>query len=421
MSITTPTPEALRLGAIEVAEQLLKSGYEAWFAGGCVRDQLLGRTPKDWDLATDATPAEVDALFKKTLEVGAAFGVVQVLWTEHRAYEVATFRAEGEYEDGRRPSEVRYSKSRREDVERRDFTINALLMHPTTEEILDYVGGRQDLEAGIIRAVGEALERFREDRLRMLRAVRFAARFGFTIEEKTWNALVSEAHHLPVVSPERVTLELEGILYGPSPGLGFRLLESSGLAPWCLPATRSADLVEQLDRLGRCAHEDDSVKRRDRIYMGWALVCGVVSEDELESQLRSRKLPRHVMRAVQELLRLRDVMNEEAHSTSPHAAVLRWVVSSKWRIYRAYLACAFGENSAEVVRFSQGRAFVEKCPPVQEAILTGRDLQDLGFQPGPHFKRLLTQLEDEVLEGHLTTREAAVARAQELAEDDEAR
>src|SRR5262249_5445077 len=161
-------PEALIEGAREVAKTLRERGFEAYFAGGCVRDLLLGRPPKDVDLVTDALPGEVSAIFKRTVQVGAAFGVVRVLAGPQHEYEIATYRTETEYSDGRRPDRVAYSKSKEEDVHRRDFTINALLMDPVSGEVLDFVGGREDLGKKLIRAVGDPERRFHEDRLRML-------------------------------------------------------------------------------------------------------------------------------------------------------------------------------------------------------------------------------------------------------------
>ena len=177
-AVTETSPEALREGADRVAAILREGGHQAYFAGGCVRDALLGQRPKDYDIATDATPERVAALFRRTVLVGAAFGVVKVL-LGRREYEVATFRTEGQYTDGRRPDAVAYATDPEEDVRRRDFTVNALLMDPRDDRVVDYVGGQADLQVGVISAVGDPIERFHEDRLRMLRAVRFAARLGF--------------------------------------------------------------------------------------------------------------------------------------------------------------------------------------------------------------------------------------------------
>ncbi|MEE2901160.1 MAG: CCA tRNA nucleotidyltransferase, partial [Myxococcota bacterium] len=183
----------LQQGAVEVAKILNDAGYEVFYAGGSVRDLLLGLEPKDFDLVTSAKPEEIDALFRRTVLVGANFGVVRVLWSKRREYEVATYRREGKYTDGRRPDEVIYSDSKEEDVQRRDFTINALLMDPFTQEIFDFVSGEDDLSKRRIRAVGHAETRFQEDRLRLLRAIRFAARFNFEIENETYESICRNA------------------------------------------------------------------------------------------------------------------------------------------------------------------------------------------------------------------------------------
>src|SRR6266446_1845599 len=180
----------LKDSAVSIVRSLQESGYQAYFVGGCVRDMLLGREPADYDVATDATPDQVMRIFPETYAVGAKFGVVLVPAsstnpTDNAVVEVATFRSDIGYSDGRHPDQVRYSKDPREDVERRDFTINGLLLNPNNEEVLDFVGGRKDLESGIIRTIGDAERRFAEDKLRMLRAVRFAARFEYGIEAET--------------------------------------------------------------------------------------------------------------------------------------------------------------------------------------------------------------------------------------------
>jgi poly(A) polymerase len=403
--------ERTRAGAVEVARRLRGEGYEAWFAGGCVRDLLLGGTPKDWDIATDARPEAVQALFPKTVAVGAAFGVVQVLMGRGRAYEVATFRADGSYLDGRRPASVAYSSSREADVERRDFTINALLMDPESAEVLDYVGGQADLRAGVIRAVGDPARRFEEDRLRMLRAVRFAARLGFTIEPETWAALTTRAGRLEAVSPERITQELEGLLLGPRPGHGLRLLERSGLAEACLPEARPAHLAEACDRLPEATRELDA---EARAAVAWALVHAAYAAPEVEPRLRDRRLSRARLRAVQDLLdtaaRVRDA---EAPARAP---VLKRVHGAAAPQRRAFLYALGGPGADLVERWDEAARFLEAHPPAPEAFLSGADLKALGISPGPHFKRILEAVEAAALEGRVKRREAALALAREVAE-----
>ncbi|MCA9551942.1 MAG: CCA tRNA nucleotidyltransferase, partial [Myxococcales bacterium] len=267
-------PKTLREGADQVAEVLRAAGHQAYLAGGCVRDALLGVEPKDYDITTDATPEQVARLFRRTILVGAAFGVVKVVLGKDRDYEVATFRTDGTYTDGRRPDAVAYAKTAEEDVLRRDFTLNALLMDPRDDSILDFVGGRQDLEAGLIRAVGVPEARFQEDRLRMLRAVRFAARFGFAIEAETRAAIQHQAAALTDVSVERISAELEGIFKSERPGLGFELLAETGLLVPALPHLAGqapearARMQAALTRLPEAAQ---ALGPDDRVIVAWAL------------------------------------------------------------------------------------------------------------------------------------------------------
>src|SRR5271170_156020 len=232
--------------AVEIVRVLRGAGYQAYFAGGCVRDLLLGRVAKDFDVATSAPPDVVMGLFEKTFAVGAHFGVVLVCLEVEGveiATEVATFRHDGAYSDGRRPDAVQFSTDAREDVLRRDFTINGMLMDPVVFEdsgdawaaVLDYVGGREDLAAGVVRAIGEPRLRFEEDKLRMLRAVRFAARLGFAIEERTAAAIRALASEIHQVSRERVRDELTRMLTEGHARRAFELLDATGLLQQVLP------------------------------------------------------------------------------------------------------------------------------------------------------------------------------------------
>src|SRR5579885_424682 len=219
--------------ALDVVRRLRAAGYETYFAGGCVRDRLLGRAPLDYDVATAAPPEVVQRLFPRTVPVGAQFGVVLVLHGGGR-FEVATFRSADAYVDGRRPSRVHFG-SAREDAERRDFTINALFWDPLEDRIIDFVGGEADLRAGVIRAIGDAAARIAEDRLRMLRAVRFAARFGFTIEPATQAAVVAAAPTLVDIAGERIGEEIVKLLTEGGARRGFELLAATGLLDVVLP------------------------------------------------------------------------------------------------------------------------------------------------------------------------------------------
>jgi poly(A) polymerase len=235
----------------EFAERIVRSlrdaGHQAYLVGGCVRDLVLGVEPTDYDVATDATPDEVMRIFPETYAVGAQFGVVLVPLRDdaNRTVEVATFRSDIGYSDGRHPDQVCFSQSAREDVERRDFTINGLLLDPVKNEVLDFVGGRKDLDAGIIRAIGDPALRFSEDKLRMLRAVRFAARFGYTIEPPTFAAIQKLAVGISQVSRERVRDELTKMLTEGRARQAFMLLDQTGLLREVLPEISAMKGVQQ--------------------------------------------------------------------------------------------------------------------------------------------------------------------------------
>ncbi|MDD5351169.1 MAG: CCA tRNA nucleotidyltransferase [Chthoniobacteraceae bacterium] len=216
-----------------VVRRLHDAGFLAYYAGGCVRDTLLGLTPKDFDIATSAPPETVQRLFPRTIAVGAHFGVICVL-QGGISFEVATFRSDEAYVDGRRPTGVTYSTPQL-DAERRDFTVNGMFFDPLRGEVLDYVHGREDLQNGLLRAIGDPAQRFREDRLRLLRAVRFAAAFGFTVDPATWDAVRANASEIHVVSAERIRGELPRIFTGRSRVRGFDLLDASGLLAQVLP------------------------------------------------------------------------------------------------------------------------------------------------------------------------------------------
>ncbi len=222
-----------RTKATEVVRTLQNAGFTAVFAGGCVRDRLLGQEPNDYDIATDATPDQVEALFESTIPVGKAFGVVIVV-IEGNEFEVATFRTDGTYTDGRRPDTVEFAGIEL-DANRRDFTINALFENPVTGEVLDFVGGVEDLKNGVLRPVGNAFERFGEDALRILRLARFAARFNAVVTEDAFNAAVLLAGTVRCVSAERVGDELAKILTGPNPEVALAVLRKTGVLEVVLP------------------------------------------------------------------------------------------------------------------------------------------------------------------------------------------
>lgn len=241
-----------RQAAMKIVKCLRSSRYEALLAGGCVRDMLLKRRAHDFDVATNAKPADVTRLFKRTLKVGAKFGVVIVLLGNTQV-EVATFRVEADYADGRHPSAVKFATAK-EDAARRDFTVNAMFYDPIEKKVIDYFGGQQDLRRKIIRTVGDPAERFAEDYLRMLRAVRFSTQLGFLIEPRTRDAICKGAHNIVRISGERIAMELEGMLSNPNRAAGASLLVETGLAEAVFPGfagSRAEFGIKVLSRLRR--------------------------------------------------------------------------------------------------------------------------------------------------------------------------
>ena len=403
----------LRQGADRVTAILREAGYQAYFAGGCVRDQLLGLAPKDYDIVTDARPGQVVALFKRTIEVGAAFGVVKVLMARGRDYEVATFRTDGSYSDGRRPDEVVYSDDWREDVARRDLTINALLMDPVTEEVLDAVGGRSDLEAGLIRAVGAPARRFEEDKLRMLRAVRFAARFDFSIEPETRDAIRRYASELSAVSKERIVAELEGIVRG-RPELGFRELHMLGLLGPALPHVPPSAHSTLIVRMGRLSAAADGLTLAQRYVVAWAVSLDGLDSKPAEAALRALKLSREAIRGA---LRLRDAWSVLRGCDDPaRASVMRLAAADDADVVAAFQAVMLGP-SVPVDRFCRARQDLAERPLPPRPVVTGADLKAMGLPPGRAFKDILNAVDDAVLERRVSTRDEGLAMVDQLRAD----
>lgn len=404
----TTKPKTLREGAERVASMLRAAGFEAYFAGGCVRDQLLGVAPKDIDIITDARPEEVSRLFKRTVQVGASFGVVKALLGKGFEYEIATYRKDGQYSDGRRPDEVVYSDSVEEDVNRRDFTVNALLEDPKTGEVIDHVGGRADLEAKLIRAVGDPKRRVAEDRLRMLRAVRFAARFGFDVEPATMAAIQAHAPEITEVSAERITQELEGIWSSARPGLGLEILKESGLLPRVLPFVeedRVPELAEQLGRLPGLGRHPERAR-----HLAWALLFNGKDRKGIDTQMREMKMSREQMRAVQTLVAAAGVLADP--DDVPVAELRRLLVSKEADLYADFQQALLGEGPG-VDRLEQVRKELEADPLPPLDLVTGQDLRALGLVPGPEFKEILTRIRQAILERKVRTKEEALALVDE--------
>ncbi len=400
-----PRADPLRTGAVAVVERLRAAGHEAYWAGGCVRDQLLGLRPKDYDVTTDADPQRIIDLFERSIPVGVQFGVVRVL-LGRLEFEIATFRADLGYSDGRRPDAVAWTDAR-EDVLRRDFTINGLLYDPVDHRIADFVEGVDDLRRGVVRAIGAPEARFAEDRLRLIRAIRFAARFGFQVEPETWRALLLHAPEIGAVSPERIHAELERILTEGGAARGLRLLTRSALLPRVL--RELADPERAALRFDGAGPLSPQVAWTTVLYdlEGWP-----ESIEALGRRLRwSTALVRHVTHAL-----------DMAHALARYAAL---GVPGRKRLLRrpelptalaaARLVARAGQSDGHGLgAAARDLAVWSRRALAPPRLLGGQDLKQAGFAPGPFFAEALSALEDAQLEGRVTTREQAWALVEQL-------
>ena len=419
--------------AMRIASTLRRDGSLVYYVGGCVRDGLLGLDTSDIDLCTDAPPARLRELFPGSLEVGASFGVVLVRG-EGAEVEVATFRSEHSYRDGRHPEAVYLETDPKQDVLRRDFTINALLEDPFNGEVLDYVGGRADLTAGLIRAIGEPRGRFAEDHLRLLRAVRFAARYRFEIEPRTFSAMREMAATIERIAPERVREELTRILTEGGARRGLELLDASGLLRHVLPEVERLKGVPQppdyhpegdvwthtllvMETLGRCEpalawatllHDigkPGTMSVADRIRFHGHAEKGAILARQILTRLRaSNELTEAVASLVGAHMRFQDVPN------MGEAAFRRFVrlpgFEDLLRLHRA--DCLGSQKGLETLDLiARRRATLTEADIRPAPLLRGDDLIELGYPPGPAMGEMLRALEEEQLEGRLHTREEA--------------
>jgi poly(A) polymerase len=438
--------------ASSIIRTLRQQGFQAYLAGGCVRDLLLQREPVDYDVATSATPAQVMEIFPDTYAVGAQFGVVLVPPPEEQrarveasdlartkscAVEVATFRSDLGYSDGRRPDEVRFSQDPREDVARRDFTINGMLLDPVSGEVLDFVDGRKDLDAKIIRTIGDPERRFAEDKLRMLRAVRFAARFEYAIEAKTMAAIQRLAHEIQVVSRERVRDELTRMLTEGHARRAFLLLDESGLLKEVLPEISAMKGVEQppefhpegdvfahtlllLDNLpqpcpptlawGALLHDVGKPATfrvaPDRIRFDGHVDVGVKMAEEICGRLRfSNDVTAQVLALVDNHMRFGQVGSMKESTLKKFLRLPGF--AEHLALHRAdSLASHRNLSTYEFIRAKLTEIPPEKIRP--PALVTGDDLIAAGYAPGPRFREILETVEDAQLEGRLSSHEAAL-------------
>ena len=426
--------------ANSICDALQAAGFEAFLVGGCVRDVLLGREPADYDVATSATPEQVLKLFPDGVTVGAQFGVILVP-REGVKVEVATFRSDVGYTDGRHPDRVVFANSPEEDVKRRDFTINGLVMRHNTAEILDFVDGQADLEAGIIRAIGEPDRRFAEDKLRMLRAIRFAARFGYEIEHKTFAAIPKHARLISQVSAERIRDELTKLLTEGAARTGFELLDSSWLLSIVLPEIAAMQGVEQppqyhpegdvwihtllmleglpagcsaalawgvlLHDVGKPATFRSAKETGDRIRFDGHVEVGLAIAREILGRLRfSNDETGQILSLVEHHMKFKDVGRMRP------ATLKRFVRLPRFEEHLALhkLDCLSSHRNLEAYEFVM--EFLRTTPPevVRPAkLVKGEDVLSLGYKPGPLVGKILAAVEEAQLNGELASREDAIS------------
>jgi tRNA nucleotidyltransferase/poly(A) polymerase len=422
--------------ATRLVERLRAAGHEALFAGGCVRDRLLGKEAHDIDIATSARPEEIQKLFPRTVAVGAQFGVIVVL-EDGGEFQVATFRSDGAYRDGRHPESVAFTNAEG-DARRRDFTVNGLFFDPLTRQILDFVGGEADLRAGILRSIGDPHARFAEDKLRLIRCVRFAASLGFEIEAETWRALVERAPEITAVSAERIREELIKIFTHPSRVRGFDLLDQSGLLAILLPEVEALKGCEQPPDF----HPEGDVFVHTRLMLSLLpervstpLVFSVLFHDigkpptflidetgrirfnghesisasmteKIFARLRfSNAETEATVVGVKNHMAFKDVQNMRVATLKRFLA--RPTIDDELELHRVDCQGSHGllDNYDFLLRKREEFSNEPLIPP---PLITGRDLIAAGLKPGPPFKKLLDSAQALQLEGGLKTREDAL-------------
>jgi poly(A) polymerase len=409
--------------ALAVVQTLRRAGHVAYFAGGCVRDVLLGLQPKDYDVATDALPQQVRALFKNTQAAGQAFGVILVRLGSS-VVEVATFRSDGTYTDGRRPDKVSFTNAEH-DAQRRDFTINGLFLDPISGQIIDYVGGQEDLKQRILRAIGTPAERFGEDYLRMLRAVRFAARFDLTIEPATESAIQQHAARLMQISPERIAEELRAMLPPPTRVRAYQLLWSLGLMPVIFRGLLNEGKVPSPGRLFVNLAPDEPIP----FALGLAALAMEVFHSAPYRYAGSLLQIADIRRILQVLRFYLKISNDESDlvkmvldlqplldQTQPTVARMKRFLAQTNSMEARKMLDAVRRTYPEITRIAwlqEQFASLEKQSVAPKPLLNGDELVAAGYRPGPLFKKVLDEVYDAQLEDRINSKEEAMAMARQ--------
>lgn len=429
---TPPKPDLLRDLAAGIVRRLQEAGFAAFWVGGCVRDFLLGRAPGDYDIATSALPEQIEQTFKRTIPVGRQFGVLVVLEDGHQ-FQVATFRAEGDYQDGRRPGKVTFGDARA-DALRRDFTINGLFYDPIRKELHDWVGGEPDLKARLIRTIGAPSDRFAEDHLRLLRAVRLAAQLNFQIEPQTFAAIQATADRIRAVSAERIREELIKLFQPPHASRGLDLLYRSGLLAQVLPEIQATSTCEQSPNF----HPEGSVLNHLLLMLKqlpagspsalpWAVLFHDVAKpvtasvdpqsgnihfygherigaEMAETALKRLRFPRKeiddIVKAVRYHMQFKDVL--QMRKSTLRRLLMRPTFPLELELHR--LDCLGSHGQLDLYDFLvKQRDDLQKKPEIHPPLLTGEDLIGLGMRPGPAMGALLVELREKQLQDELST------------------
>jgi poly(A) polymerase len=440
--VDTERTSSLRQTATALVQRLHKAGFAAFWVGGCVRDFLLGREPGDYDIATSALPEQVEKLFKRTIAVGRKFGVVVVI-ERGLQFQVATFRAEADYQDGRHPERVSFGDARA-DALRRDFTVNGLFYDPVAEKLHDWVGGETDLRARLIRTIGSPAERFAEDHLRLLRAVRFAAQLGFDIEPETFAAIKSHAPKIRLISAERIRDELIKLFSPPHASDGLALLRQSGLLSEVLPEIAATITCEQSPDY----HPEGSVFNHlllmlkhlppdAPVSLPWAVLLHDVAKpltaspdpdtgsihfyghervgaEMAENILERLRFPRKQIDAIVKAVRCHMQFKDarQMRKSTLRRLLMRPTFPLELELHR--LDCAGSHGRMDVYEFLIHQAAeLEKQPQIIPPLLSGEDLIGLGIKPGPQLGALLKELREKQLQDELKTPAQALAWVQQ--------
>ena len=384
--------------AVKIIKRLRKNGFQALMAGGCVRDMLLSRRANDYDVATDARPDHIVKLFRRTIKVGVKFGVVIVL-LENQQVEVATFRTETGYTDGRHPSKVKFT-SAVEDAARRDFTVNGMFYDPIERKVIDYVNGQADLKKRILRTIGSPAERFGEDYLRMLRAVRFSTQLDFTIEPKTWAAVSSNAKKITGISGERICAELEGILVNPNRSAGAAMLSDSGLLEVIFPGFIGQLVKFSLKVLGQLPEKIDYPLALASLFAGCEIKFAL-------DKLKTLKLSRQTTKHAKSLLTNRDKLLNDKMSLAELKTLLAQPYFYDLFDLQKAIQKAKGQDITALVSLKKRIKCLGDVELRPKPLLNGHELMRLGAVPGPVLGQLAQEMYIAQLEGQLLTKTQA--------------